>query len=154
MRIYRIADGRHPLWDGTGAALVGGRWNSVGRPVIYASASYACAMLEVLAHAGVGRLPREHRYVAVDVPESVSLERHAAEALPAGWDLEDCAAARVFGDRWIEEARTALLVVPSVVAKIEWNVLINPRHPDAAHLQPSAPLPVMWDSRLFSTRTQ
>ncbi len=154
MRIYRIADSRHPVWDGTGAALVGGRWNSVGRPVIYGSASYACAMLEVLAHAGIGRLPKEHRFVAVDVPADVPLERHPPEALPAGWDLEDCVAARHFGDRWLEEGRTAILVVPSVVARVEWNVLVNPRHPAAQRLKPSAPLPVMWDARLFSTRTQ
>lgn len=42
-----------PLWDGTGAALVGGRWNSPGRPVIYGSLSYSCAMLEMLAHASI-----------------------------------------------------------------------------------------------------
>jgi RES domain-containing protein len=46
IRVYRIADERHAIWDGTGAALVGGRWNSPGRPVIYGSLSYACAMLE------------------------------------------------------------------------------------------------------------
>jgi hypothetical protein len=35
MQIYRIADSRHPVWSGTGAMLVGGRFNSPGRPVIY-----------------------------------------------------------------------------------------------------------------------
>ena len=53
---YRIADRRHPLFDGTGAMLFGGRWNSPGRRVICASASYACAMLEVLVHTGMGRI--------------------------------------------------------------------------------------------------
>ena len=48
MRVYRIADRRHPIWDGTGAALLGGRWNSPGRPAIYGSLSSACAMLEIL----------------------------------------------------------------------------------------------------------
>ena len=47
MRLYRIGDGRHPLWDGTGAALIGGRWNSPGRPLIYASLIYGGAMLEI-----------------------------------------------------------------------------------------------------------
>ena len=83
---------------------------------------------------GAGRLQRAHRDAAVDVPESVAIERRATEALPAGWDLEDGAAARIFGARWLEEGRTALLIVPSVVARIEWNVLINPRHPDATQL--------------------
>ena len=134
VRIYRIADHRHPIWDGTGTAVLGGRRNNVGRPLIDASASYARAMLEVLAHAGAEQLPRAHRDAAVDVPESVAIERRAAEAVPAGWDLEDGAAARIFGARWLEEGRTALLIVPSVVARIEWNALINPRHPDATQL--------------------
>ncbi len=56
MRVYRIADRRHPIWDGTGAALLGGRWNSPGHPAIYGSPSSACAMLELLAHTGIGRI--------------------------------------------------------------------------------------------------
>ena len=31
MQIFRIGDSRHALWDGTGAAMVGGRWNSPGK---------------------------------------------------------------------------------------------------------------------------
>ena len=48
MQIFRIADSRHPVWSGTGAMLVGGRFNSPGRPVIYGALSFAGAMLEVL----------------------------------------------------------------------------------------------------------
>ena len=35
IRAYRIADRRHPIFDSMGAYLNGGRWNSVGRHVIY-----------------------------------------------------------------------------------------------------------------------
>ena len=45
MEAYRIADSRHPIFDPTGAALYGGRWNSVGKRVIYASVSFAAALL-------------------------------------------------------------------------------------------------------------
>jgi RES domain-containing protein len=45
---YRIADGRHPLFDGTGAALFGARWNSPGKPVIYAASTYSGALVEIL----------------------------------------------------------------------------------------------------------
>ncbi|WP_244129506.1 RES domain-containing protein, partial [Burkholderia gladioli] len=37
MKLYRIADRRHPVWSGTGSMLVGGRFNSPGQPVIYAA---------------------------------------------------------------------------------------------------------------------
>ncbi len=76
MQLYRIADSRHPIWDGTGAAMVGGRWNSPGRPVIYASLSYACAMLEILVHANIGRIPATQAYVVAEVPDNVFIERH------------------------------------------------------------------------------
>lgn len=149
IQIFRIGDERHPLWDGSGAALVGGRWNSPGRPVIYGSLSYACAMLEMLAHASIGRIPATQRFVVADVPDGVTLERHDAHALPAGWDAENSSSARGFGDRWLQEARTAILLVPSVVARPEWNALVNPLHPDAARLVVSASEKVVWDKRLF-----
>lgn len=152
MRIYRIADKRHPVWDGSGAALVGGRWNSPGRPAIYGSLSYACAMLEILAHAGIGRIPSTQQFVVVDVPASVSVERRDAGMLPDGWDIEDSAAARSFGDAWLASGRSLVLVVPSVVARLEFNAVINPAHPDFRRLLVSAPEAVVWDGRLFAGR--
>lgn len=149
IRIYRIGDGRHPLWDGTGAALVGGRWNSPGRPVIYGSLTYACAMLEILVHANIGRIPMTHRFVTADVPDDVKVERLDADMLPAGWDGEASTAARALGDLWLSEARSAILLVPSVVAKLEWNALVNPAHPDAMRVVLSSPEAVIWDKRLF-----
>jgi RES domain-containing protein len=71
-------------------------------------------------------------------------------ALPVGWDAPDSVTARAFGDGWIAEARTAVLLVPSIVAREEWNVLVNPQHLLAAQIIVSDPLPVVWDARLFS----
>jgi RES domain-containing protein len=149
MRIFRIGDGRHSLWDGMGAALMGGRWNSPGRPMIYGSLSFACAMLEILAHANIGRIPATHRFVIAEVPDGVSVERHAAESLPPGWDAEGGSVARQFGDAWLDQARSAVLLLPSVVARLEWNALVNPGHPDASRLGISEPECVIWDKRLF-----
>lgn len=149
MRIYRIGDGRHPLWDGTGAALVGGRWNSPGRPVIYGSLTYACAMLEILVHANIGRIPTTHRYVMADLPDDAKVERLEPGMLPSGWDGEASTTARTVGDLWLSEARSPVLLVPSVVAKLEWNALVNPAHPDAMRMTLSSAEPVIWDRRLF-----
>lgn len=133
-----------------GMALVGGRWNSPGRPVIYGSLSYACAMLETLAHASIGRIPTTHRFLIADVPDEVTVERHEAYRLPPHeWDAENSSSAREFGDRWIKEGRSAILLVPSVVAKFEWNALVNPLHLDSTRLILSAPEKVVWDKRLF-----
>jgi RES domain-containing protein len=147
---WRIADGRFEPFSAVGASVVGGRWNSPGHGLIYASCSYAGAMLECLAHAGIGRVPRTHVAVEIAIAASVSLERQDETGLPKGWDHADLRIARAFGDAWILERRTAVLVVPSVVARREGNVLINPQHPEFSGIVASKPEPVAWDARLFA----
>lgn len=149
MQIFRIGDSRHTLWDGTGATMVGGRWNSPGRPAIYGSLSYACSMLEILVHANIGRIPSTHDYVVADVPTNVPVERHDAKALPPGWDGDDTSITHRFGDQWLTAGQTAVLVVPSVVAKQEWIAVVNPHHPDVSKILVSSRQKVIWDQRLF-----
>jgi RES domain-containing protein len=147
---WRIADGRFDPFSPVGASLVGGRWNSPGLGVIYACRSYAGAMLECLAHAGIGRVPRTHVAVEIAIADALTVERHDESSLPVGWDHADLRVARAFGDAWIRECRTAVLVVPSVVARREGNVLINPQHPDFSGIAAGSPEPVVWDARLFA----
>lgn len=146
---WRIADGRFDVFSAVGASLVGGRWNSPGRSVIYASLTFSGAMLECLAHAGIGRVPRTHVAVEITVAGAVAVERHDERSLPAGWDHGDLVVARAFGDAWIRERRSAVLVVPSVVARREGNVVLNPAHHDFAKIKTGSPEPVLWDARLF-----
>lgn len=113
MRVFRIADRRFPIFDGVGARLVGGRWNSPGRAVIYAAETFAGAMLEALVHSNLGRLPKTHAVVEITIPDGVAIEVLAADALP-GWDAQDQRASRIFGDQWLDEQRTAVLLVPSL----------------------------------------
>jgi RES domain-containing protein len=146
---YRIADGRRPLFDGTGASLYGARWNSPGRPVIDAATTYAGAMLEVLVHAGINSVPRHTHWIEINIPPGVSRECPEPNAFP-GWDDENCVVSRAFGDAWLSEQRSAALLVPSVVTRRERNLLINPAHPDFPQIVATAPSPVEWDQRLFT----
>jgi RES domain-containing protein len=149
MRAFRIADRRFPVFDGTGARLVGGRWNSPGRPVIYAAATFAGAVLEVLVHSNLGRVPKTHAVVEITIPDEISAETIAAAVLP-GWDAEDQIVSRLYGDRWLEEKRTAVLLVPSVVTGgREHNVLLNPEHPEYKRIKAATPQEAVWDERLF-----
>jgi RES domain-containing protein len=146
---WRIADRRHSLFDGTGAQLFGGRWNSPGRALIYAAQTYAGALLEVLVHAGIGRVPATLAWITIAIPASVAVEELTPSGLP-GWDAEDQSASRAFGDAWLESRRSAVLLVPSMVTQgMERNVLINPAHADFAAIGASRPADVRWDRRLF-----
>lgn len=150
MLAYRIADARRPIFDSTGAMLHGGRWNSIGRRVIYAAETYAGAMLEVLVHANLSVPPRNHRVVQISIPDRVKIETAAPSAM-SGWDSEDLTATRAFGDKWLEEMRTAILRVPSVITEgRENNVLINPLHPQFSLIQAAEPEQIHWDTRLFA----
>lgn len=150
MRAFRIADGRFPTFDGTGARLAGARWNSPGRPVIYAAETFAGAMLEILAHGNLNRLPRHHLFIEISILDSMTVEN----GLPidfGNWDPSDQTFTRSVGDHWLTEMRSAVLVVPSVVTGgVETNILINPLHPDFDKIETSQPRPVRWDSRFFA----
>src|SRR5277367_4299112 len=98
MRAFRVADGRFPIFDGTGARLIGGRWNSPGRPVIYAAETYAGALIEVLVHANLGRAPKTHAAIEIFIPSSIAVELVDGVSLP-GWDAEDQIVGRAFGDK-------------------------------------------------------
>jgi RES domain-containing protein len=153
MRAYRIADRRYPIFDGAGARRAGGRWNSPGHAVIYCAETYAGALLEILVHANLGRIPRTHAVVEVTIPENVSIESVEAESIP-GWDRADQLASRTFGDEWLASNRSAVLLVPNLVARgHEHNILINPAHSDFSRIKTSEPQEVVWDERLFKARS-
>jgi RES domain-containing protein len=53
----------------------------------------------------------------------------ALEDVP-GWDRQDMTTSRDYGDVWLNERRTAIVLVPSAVARYDCNVLINSEHSD------------------------
>jgi RES domain-containing protein len=146
---YRIGDPKaeFPIYDGRGATLYPGRWNEGDTTIIYASEHYSTAMLEKLAH-GNGRLPPNQHYITITIPKGTSYEIVTKDGLP-GWDTLEPAVSRDFGERWRQQARSAILLVPSYVARIERNVIINPEHAEAIGIEKSLPEPVWWDERLF-----
>jgi len=138
---------RHTIFDGSGAMLHGARWNSPGRRVIYAAETHAGALLEILVHAS-GSVPRSQGYIEIEIPPGLPIEEVAHDAVP-NWDSPSFETARAFGDRWYDERRTPVLMVPSVVTLVERNVLINQEHPDFARIRASRPMAVRWDARLW-----
>ncbi|MBK5298794.1 MAG: RES domain-containing protein [Vicinamibacteria bacterium] len=144
VRAYRIGSRHYQLFDGAGAAASDtARWNSRGRRVIYAAEHYATAVLEKLAQLNSVRLPASLAYIEISVPPDLAIERVDPAAIKR-WDADDKAASQAFGDRWYDERRTAVLLVPSLAAPgLEWNAAINQRHPDFARLSASALRPVV-----------
>ena len=149
LEAFRIGDprGAYPIFDAFGSTLAPGRWNTPGSPVIYASEHYSTALLEKLAHGG-GRLPPHQHFVRIAIPRGASYEVFSPPSLP-GWDAMPPTLSKPFGERWQMEKRSLLLLVPSVVARADRNVLINPAHAEFAGVTASLHEPVYWDRRLF-----
>ena len=145
MRLYRLGSTRHPVWDGTGAGLSGGRWNQPGVQVIYTAASLSLAMLERLVQ---WKDLEETVFIEAIVPHDVAIEDLMA-APPANWRAMHSPEAARAGGAWAASGRTALLRVPSVVVPREANYLVNPLHPDAARITLGALEELEWDARLF-----
>ena len=104
MFAFRIADRRHPIFDGTGAMLHGARWNSPGKPVIYAAETYAGALLETLVHANLGSVPSNpRRHVASTSPTtSPAIDSVRHPTFPHGTRSKISPLRRAFGDRWVQ----------------------------------------------------
>lgn len=146
---YRIGDpaGAYPIFDATGSTINPGRWNDPIHPLIYAAEHYSTTLLEKLVH-GSGALPPNQHYVEIAIPAGVSYEVFQPAA-HSGWDLANGAVSRAFGCEWHRSARSLILIVPSVVARLDSNILINPTHSEFARITTGLNTPVYWDARLF-----
>jgi RES domain-containing protein len=149
LKAYRIGDphGEFPIFDAAGSKLSPGRWNTAASPMIYTSEHYSTAMLEKLAY-GAGSLPPNQHFVEITIPNGVSYEMLTSAHLPR-WDDEKALASKRYGELWQQSRRSLLLIVPSIVARVEWNILINPDHAEFGKVTYSLHQPVWWDERFF-----
>lgn len=136
-------------FDGEGARINGGRWNSPGIAAAYASSTTSLALLEVLVHVQSVIVLRSYSIVSVEIPESCVEELQKA-AIPPDWKASPPpASTQGIGDHWIAARSAAVLKVPSAVIDSEFNFLINVSHPDFSKLHPGTPKPFELDSRLL-----
>lgn len=119
--------------SGAGAKNTGGRWNAEGDPLVYTSETQALACLETVVHLNAGGLPLNRYLVSITIPTAVwaDARTETLSSLPVGWDADPSGRASIqVGTAWLRSMASALLRVPSVIVPDEYNVLINPLHPD------------------------
>lgn len=137
-------------FSGIGASMVGGRWNSPGRAVVYCAASLELAILEILVHVDRALAPPDLVFFKVPIATGLSMEVLSPEDLPSGWrGIPAPMALAALGDAWIARAQSAVLAVPSAVSPEGQNLLLNPRHPDLAGLVIPPAQRLVLDPRLL-----
>lgn len=146
---FRIGDpeGLFPIFDAQGSKIYPGRWNTANSPMIYTSEYYSTALLEKLVRASAILPPNQH-YVRITIPSGVSYEIFQPARHP-GWDGKREMICKRFGEAWVKTARSAVLLVPSIPARLDRNILINPLHHDAPLISHDLPEPIWWDKRLY-----
>ena len=151
MRFWRICRRRYAAEaaSGEGARLYGGRWNSRGMRVVYASTSLALAAMETFVNLEPNLHPKDLVSIEGEVPDALEIGRLELRALPANWRQTRDESLRRFGDQWIRAAQTVALLVPSAAVRGEWNVLLNPAHPDFSKVKFQEPEPFEFDARMF-----
>lgn len=151
MRFRRICRRRYAAdaASGEGARLYGGRWNSRGVGVVYASTSLALAAVETFVNLEPNLRPKDLVSIEGEVPDALEIGRLDLKTLPAHWHETRDESLRPFGDKWIRAARTVALLVPSAAIRGEWNVLLNPSHADFSKIKFQEPEPFEFDVRMF-----
>jgi RES domain-containing protein len=135
-------------FDGEGARLYGGRWNSPGTQIAYASESIALATLEVLVHLQVSTVLPAYALASIRFPDNL-VEMLDTSALPINWkQFPAPPEMQAIGDDWIKAARSAILCVPSAVVPSAYNFLLNPAHPNFTQVVVEPPEPYEFDPRL------
>ena len=148
---YRLVKRQYQdtAFDGEGARLYGGRWNSPGRACVYVASSESLALLEIMVHLESYRLLDAYALLRLTLPAE-SILRVGAEDLPDNWQEAPAPAETAeLGDGWLTSGQSLALALPSVVAPREFNYMHNPGHPLFDPIVAAAePLPFKPDPRL------
>ena len=117
--------------DGFGSGKYGGRWNHKGFPVAYCGTCASLTVLEVFVNTRTDKLrkvPYSILFFTLDVPNYLQVNK---DDLPENW-LQSAYPqfTKNFGTAWIKGAKTPVLYVPSAVVPQDYDLLVNPRHPD------------------------
>ena len=115
---------------------------------MYASESISLAMLELLVQVNKRTRLKNHVCTSASFNESV-VEMLEIADLPSGWDARPyTSVSQDVGDRWLDEERSLILRVPTVVNPHEYSLLINPLHPKFDEIDIGEPFAAPFDRRL------
>jgi len=130
MRVFRIGAARFTrtrkeAFSGNGGLYASARWHTAGHSVVYTAQSLSLAALEILVRLKQTNDIQPFNAYSAEVPDTLILK---PDSFPARWKSR-LEVSRAVGDVWLEAKTTPAMLVPTIITPGEWNVLINPLHP-------------------------
>lgn len=150
--LYRIVKEKweESAFDGEGARLYGGRWNSIGHSAVYVSTSESLAILEILVHLKNTKVLESYVLFTLELDEADALVLENDD-LPDKWNEEPAPLQTAeIGDQWLLSCSSLALAIPSVIVPREQNYVLNTKHPGYPKLIKTAKKhEISFDNRLL-----
>ncbi len=151
MFVYRIAKKDHEALDGNGGLYGPGRWHKKGNLVIYTSEHASLAAWEKIVHvASLENLPDNLFLVKIEIPSGIQIQTVPQNILVKGWDGFPYSLDTIdYGTSFLRKNEFLALKVPTVIIPDEFNIILNPLHPDIQSCKVVSTLPFKFDDRIL-----
>ncbi len=154
MRLWRISN--YADLSGEGGRLAAGRWNRLGRRVVYLAEHPALALLETLVQLEIDAedMPSRFRLLSIEAPDDIALTELPEAELDGSspdWRRHPDTT-QALSEVFFNAGECAMMRVPSVLVPEARNVILNPAHADAGRLRIVSDVRVAFDERLLRSR--
>lgn len=150
MIVYRITKKEHSALDGMGGLYGPGRWHKKGNLVIYTSEHASLAAWEKIVHVtSFENLPKNLLLVKIELPDGIDIQSVPQKVLVKGWNSFPFALETIdYGTSFLQKKEHLALKVPSVIIPDEFNIILNPLHPDIRDCKVISTIPFVFDQRV------
>jgi RES domain-containing protein len=150
MIVYRITKKEHSALDGMGGLFGPGRWHKKGNLVIYTSEHASLAAWEkIVLVTSFEYLPKNLLLVKIELPDGIEIQSVPQKVLVKGWDSFPFVLETVdYGTSFLQKKEHLALKVPSVIIPDEFNIILNPLHPDIRDCKVISTIPFVFDQRV------
>jgi RES domain-containing protein len=153
MQVWRLCGGKYlsTAFSGMGGMYAARRWNEKGNFIIYTATSRALAAIEYFVNLEPSQAPDDLVMLEAHVPDD-QIEHLDLSRLPEDWYEIGNQECQAIGTEWLKSLQYVGLKVPSVPVRGDWNILLNPAHPDFKQVSVTSQEPFFYDERMFKKR--
>ncbi len=150
MEVFRISSEKYAkALKASGAA---NRWNYDNQFVLYTGCSRSLATLELVVHRASIQSDFKYKIMVISISDDDHIYSQLKKGeLPKDWRQSTAyPVLQKAGANWYQNDQSLVLKVPSVIIPLEYNYIINTRHPDFKKNVKLVRLEdYFWDKRLF-----